>query len=573
MTVFGALAGFIPLIILGVLTLGIVQLIRRANNDQPVDVATLTRQVVLFGLLYLTMILTSSGVVWAYGELTDSTARQDNRELAEALALVALGLPVFTVLLGVADKRLTRDEVERRSVPWSAYLTIASITALIGTMVGAYQGISALIDNRPDTDFDAKSLITVLIWGAFFATHWVVLRLRHGIRGDLHLAAASLVGLVPMAIGQAGLLAVLTERLYDESLGRPVEQLRGQSAPWAALFVVGCVVWIGIWLRQYESAPRTETWYVLVVPIGALAGFVATLGTFARLGHLALVWMVGDVRSASGADHFDTVPQLVGIGLTGLIAWFYHRAFLANEPSRTNILRAYDYLLLGASLVTGVVGALMIVSSLLDDSSTDKNLALAGVTLLTIGGFTWSRFASHIVVHQTGTEGLSELRSPVRRSYLYGALGVGGLAVLIAGVGSLERIFEDALDGTLTSDTIIDQREQLATVVIVAGVLWFHTLVLRSDHRRVAAVLPPPPMAHWPSRIIVLDTSAETTIDLTDHPGTSVEYWHRSDGQGTATPPPDVSTKELEDALAGQSAEDVLVLVTGDATSIIPFER
>ncbi|MDW3180227.1 MAG: DUF5671 domain-containing protein [Acidimicrobiia bacterium] len=572
MNVFDLMTGFIPLIVIGVLAFGIVRLVRRAQGDHPVDAAALTRQAVLYGLLYVTMILTASGAVWAFGELTSTAVRRDNRELAEALALVTLGLPVFTALLTLADHRLRRDEEERTGLAWSTYLTIASITALIGTMVGAYEIISSLIDTRPRAEFEGKSVITTIIWGAFFATHWMFLRLRHGIRGDLHLAIASLVGLVPLAIGQAGLLAVTTDRLYDEVLDRPIEQLRSQSAPWAALFIVGCAVWISVWLRQYESAPRTEPWYVLVLPIGALAGFVATLGAASRFGYLLLVWIAGDADGVVASDHFDSTPQLVGIGVTGFIAWFYHRSFLTKESPRTDVLRSYDYLLMAASLITGVIGALVIVWSLLDDGSTDRNQAIAGVTLLIAGGFTWSRFASHIVAHQTSDAGVDELRSPVRRSYLYATLGVGGLAVLIAGIGALQRVFEDGLDGVLGTDTLVAQRVQFAMVVILGGVLWLHSLVLRSDQRQLEAMMPPPPVAHWPSRIIVLGTT-DASIDVAKHPGTSVEYWHRTDGSSVTTPPTALDIDQLEDALSSQRTDDVLVLLNGDTPTVIPFER
>lgn len=573
MNVFDILSGFVPLLVMGLLTLGLVRLVRKTQSDHPIDAAALTRQVILYAMLYLTMVLTASGVVWAYGELTTSAIRRDNRELAEALALIALGLPVFTALLGLADRRLRGDKEERDSFAWSAYLTVASTTALIATLVGGYNAISSLIDDRPSAEFDEKSIITMIIWGAFFAAHWVFLRLRHGVQGDLHLATASLVGLVPLAIGQAGLLAVLGDRLYAEAFDRPIEAIRNQSAPWAALFIVGCAVWIAIWLRQYESAPRSQAWYVLVVPVGALAGFVTLLATSARLAYLALVWFIGDAEGVAAGEHFDTAPALVGIGLTGLTAWLYHRSLLSAERSRTDVMRSYDYLLMGASLVTGVIGAVQIVSSLLIDGPTDQNKALAGVTLLAVGGFTWSRFASHIVDHQTGETGIDELRSAVRRSYLYATLGVGGLAVLIAGIGALQRVLEDGLDGVLSTDSLIEQREQFATVVIVGGVLWFHTLVLRNDQGRLADDAPPPPLAHWPSRIIVLGASNDASLDLTGHPGTSVEYWHRTGEASGTTPPSALDIDQLEDALSSQAADDVLVVLNGDTTTVIPFVR
>ena len=574
MNVFDVFSGFVPLLVLGLLTFGVVRLGRRAHGGGEIDPAALIRQIALYGLLYITMILTASGAIWAYNELTSTAIRSDNRALAQAMALIVLGLPVFTTLLAYVDRRLRSDEHERTSVAWSAYLTIASMTALIGTMVGGFEIISTTIDSRASAEFDGSSVILVLIWGAFFATHWFFLRPRHGLRGDLHLAAGSVVGLVPLVIGQAGLLAVLANRIYAELFDLPIRDLGDQSAPWVALFIIGSAVWIGIWLRNYESSPRTEAWYVTVLPMATLAGFVALLATSARLAYITAVWAVGETNGVSGARHFDEIPELLAIGVTGAVVWLYHRSLLTHEISRTNAVRSYDYLLMGASLITGVIGAVIVISSLLDDASTDQNLALAGITLLITGGFTWSRFASHVVAHQTGDEGLDELRSPIRRSYLYASLGAGGLAVLIAGIGSLEGIFEDILDSNLGYTTVVDQREQLGTVVIVAAVLWFHGLVLRSDQRRISSVMPPPPpppAAHWPSRIIVVGSTPGSPLDVSAHPGSSVEYWHRTDDSTSAAISLDL--RELDEELMSQDGEDVLVLLNGDTPTVIPFER
>lgn len=570
MNAFDVISGFIPLLVIGLLTLGVVRLARRAQGGEPVDAAALTRQIVLYGLLFLAMVLTATGVSWLFNELGDDSFRRSNQQLAQAMALVALGAPVFLALLAYVDRRLTRDEDERQSIAWSTYLTIASITSLIGTMVGVFQIVMASIDTSPDSDLEARSVVLALIWGVFFLTHWAVLRHRHGIRGDIHLAAGSIVGLVPLAIGQAGLLTILATRVYDGLLDRPIGEVRNDSAPWAALFFVGCAVWIAIWLREYESAPRTEPWYVTVLPVGTLAGFFALLTTSSWFVYLGLVWFVGETRGVSASDHFDDVPVLIGIGLTGASAWLYHRSLLSGETTRTHAVRSYDYLLMGASLVTGVIGAVMVISSLLDRESTDQNVALAGITLLIVGGVTWSRLATRIVAHQTDVDGIAELTSPVRRSYLYATLGIGGLTALGAGISALEGIFEDVLDSAVDLDTIVDQREQLAIVVIVGAVLWFHGMVLRGDQRRLATIMPPPPQAHWPSRIIVLGSASGQAIDVSDHPGTSVEYWHRTDHPTNAAT---LDIDELDEALASQPGDDVLVLLNGDTPTVIPFER
>lgn len=570
MNVFDLFSGLIPLAVMGLLIYGMVRLARRAHGSHPVDPAVLTRQVATYGLLYVTMIITVIGTIMIADELVSNSVRFDNADLAAALAFVALGLPAFSALLAFADRRLSRDPDEVDSTAWGAYLTVASITALIGTMVGWYQIIESAVDTSRGNDVEFRSVVIAVIWGAFFAVHWVFLRLRHGLRGDVHLAAGSLAGLIPLGIGQAGLLAELVEWFYDNLLDRPTSDLANESANWAALFIVGTAVWLGIWLRQYESSERTQAWYVTVLPIGALVGFVALLATTARLAYLGSVWAIGDTRGLSVGEHFDDVPALVGIGLTGLVSWLYHRSFVNDETTRSNAVRAYDYLLMGASLVSGALGAVIIISSLLDDGSTDQNLALSGVTLLVVGGFTWSRFANHVVSHQVGEDGIDELRSAVRRSYLYATLGIGGFTLLMAGVSALGGVFEDLLDGALASDTIVEQREQLATVIVVGGALWFHALILRNDQQRIAAVAPPPPEPHWPSRIIVMGRDDDTTLDLGTHDNTSIEYWHRTDAEARTAP---IALDTLEDALAAQTGDDVLVLLNGDTPTVIPFER
>gem|GEM_PF-1870819 len=577
MTPLDYFSGFIPLAVLGLLTFGVVRLLRRGNGSQQIDPAVLVRRVVTFGLLYLTMVLTAVGVVMVFDAVTGPASRQTTRHLAEALSLVVISAPLFTGLLVATHRRLGREEAERTSVSWSLYFTMASMTALVGMMVGAYNLVSDTIVDRPGHDVDARYVAMMLIWGAFFFLHWLFLRPRHGLRGDLHLAAGSLVGLAPLAIGQAGLLAVLADRIYAQALDRPIQDLGNESAPWLALFLVGCAAWIGIWLRRYEPAPRTEAWYVVVLPFGALAGFVAVLGATARLLYLALVWVIGETNGSSAGDHFDDVGVLVGIGATGLIAWLYHRSFVSGTSRknvvRTNAVRSYDYLLMAASLVAEIVGAVMIVSSLISTDPLDRNLAIGGTTLLLIGGVTWSRVANHVVAHQTGDDGIDEIRSPVRRSYLYLTLGAGGFAALIAGLSALEGILDDRLNDALGMDSIVDHREQLATVLIIAGVMWFHALILRHDQKRSAAVPPPPPAALWPRRIIILGADAQPELDLSGHPGTSVEYWHRADDGRPPVPERPIDVADLETVIASQSTDDVLVLVDGGAPTVIPFER
>ena len=102
------LTGFIPFLIVGAFMLLALRLLRNAREGDPTDTATLVREVALYGLLYLAMVLTAAGTGWASDELSSSPRSSDNSALAMALSLVALGVPVFAVLLSVADRRLRK---------------------------------------------------------------------------------------------------------------------------------------------------------------------------------------------------------------------------------------------------------------------------------------------------------------------------------------------------------------------------------------------------------------------------------------------------------------------------------
>lgn len=565
------LLGFLPLLVFGGLLVGLIRVVRRGQAKHPTDPAQVTRQAAIYGTLLLTMFLSAMGAVWAYHELTTSIVWRNNGDLAGALALVAVGFPTFTVLLVAVDRRLGSDESERSSFAWTTYLVVGSISALIATMIGAFHVLSSLVD--PADDIAGRDVMMVVVWGAFFAAHWTYLRVRHGIETDAHLSLGTVVGFVPLFIGQVGVAAVLADRVYDAIFDRAASDLRDTSAPWAALFVVGAVVWLGVWLRQYEAAPRTELWYVAVLPIGTLVGYVVMLGAIARLGYLGVSFVIGDASNTSAQEHFDGVPTMLALGATGAISWRYHGWLVTSEHVRSEAIRSYDYLLLAASLVTGVVGAVVVVSALFDDPFS-RNPLLAGLTLLATGGLAWSERALYVAQHENDKldpEGSSEIASWVRRNYLFGTLGVGGLAVLFAGIVAMEGLFEDTLEGRLGFASLIDTRVELAIVGVVGLVLWLHARVLRRDAAERDAVAQAPPKDAWPSRIVVLGDSHVLPIDLREHADTSIEYWHRTDGAQRLASLVDMDL--LNDALVEQTGDDVLVLLNDGTTTVIPFER
>ncbi len=466
---------FVPLVFLAAVGWSLTRMF--ASATRRTDPSVLARQLALYGLLVVTLLITAFGASWLVS--LAGTRTFDNTDVAEALALVAIGVPAFTVLLFVATRRLGQSE-ERESGVWFLYFNLAALITLIGACVVGVEVVEAWV--HPRRGVEGSGLVQLAIWLSLWALHWVYLRPRFEVPGDLHHAVGTTVGLVPMGIGQAGLTYVALQELYSNAFGRGSIDVPAQASVWIGLFIVGALCWITVWLRSYESAPRTTSWYVTVLPIGTLVGVTACVVSLARMLYLTAVWFAGDPRATEAAVHFDELPALVGAGSAGAISWAYHRALLGEQIERNNVFRTYDYLLLFASVVGVALGLVILVAALFDPGDS-RNLAFTGATFALTGLVLGLDRGHRVHVHRHGPDGIAEVYSTVRRTYFYAVFGIGALVLLGSGVSALQAVFEAILDERLSMDTLVDHREQFATLVIVGAVLAGHAWVALEDRR------------------------------------------------------------------------------------------
>lgn len=561
---------FLPVVLFGLLVWGVIRLAGQAIESRRTDPAVLTRQVVLFGLLFVTMMGTAIGISWLLSRMSAPDGF-DTNDVAESLSLLTLGIPVTAFLLYVADKRLREAPEERTSGIWMLYFTCAAAATLLGAIVNAVDFIESWVN--PNEAIDSSALTKTLLWLSLWLLHWVFLQRRHGVPGDMHRAVATIMGLVPLALGQAGLTYVLAADVYSSVFDLDEFEPRAESSQWVALLGVGAAVWFTIWLRSYDSAERTTAWYVTVLPIGALAGVVAVTVSVARVLYLGAVWFFGDRETVSAAVHFEELSVFLGLGSTGAALWAYHRLLLGHQQQRTNIFRTYDYLVLFASVVSTVVGAIMVCSAIVNPDG-ELNLVLAGLTVLATGVAIGGNRAFAIYHHQRSENGDAELTSSVRRTYLYAMLGLGGLALLGSGVSALQGLFEALLEDRLRTQTLIDNREQIATLVFVGAAVAIHGFVSHTDKAHTTISRTDGPRAedrHWPHRIVVLTREDDERYDHLAHPGSTVEYWHRVDPPDV--PRPEDAATNLDAEVACQIEDNVLVVIQDDDPLVIPFHE
>ncbi len=446
-----------------------------APESRSLRLTTLLRQVVLLGLLFVTMLVTVFGVTETIDQALH-TAQSGNGALARSLAMVALGAPGFAVTLSLTVHRLRESAGWVTGPIWQLHVVVSVTVSLVGMMVGGGRVLEELIRSSTVGLHDVSVLLT---WGAVWLIYWRGLVPRFEPRGDLHFAAVCVVGLVPMAIGQTGILHIGLSRAFDALAGGEPLDVRSASAGFGAMFLVGAAVWIGLWMRSYESAPRSDAWHALVVLVGTAVGFVAWLAAVARLGWLVAVWLVGDRIAPLASDHFDTASVWIGVGLTGGISFLYHRGLIGQIAERNDPVRVAEHLVLFASLVAAATGAVVLVSGAANPDGFHVNTVLAGAVTMAAGAGVGARLVAWMMALGRTAHGPTERASAVRRAYHLIVLGTGIVVGLFAGIDALQGVFEDLLDGDTTIRTFLLRRGELATVAVIVPTLWLHQVVLQ----------------------------------------------------------------------------------------------
>ncbi len=550
------------------LILRLTGLVGGDGDGDRTDPAATIRRVFLYGLLLLSVFLIVQGAGMLTTELVEAN-RRSNAMLAQAISFLVVGIPATLLLGWFVDRRLREQAEERRALTWTLYLNAALATAVVGFLLEGRLFLTEALRPSAARSFEAAALVTAVLWMMVWAVNWFVLKERHGITGDVHLAAGTIAGLISLVVGFGGLVRVGTDELYNALTDDPITaRPGGPAAGWVAMVVLGGLVWGWYWVANFRAGPRTEVWYVTVVPVGALAGFVATIVGLAIAANRVAVWYLGDPDQLEAVRYFDDAPVAAGVVAAGLVAWLYHRDELGSDPNRGIAVQAYDYLLAMASLVTAVIGTTMLLVAAFDDNPGPVvNTVIAGVTMVAIGGPIWAWFWSEIERHRA--ESATEMGSPVRRVHLFSLFGVGGVTVLISGLIALMTTIEDALDGNLSRRTLHDARVALALLITVTGVAWYHFMVYRRERTESAEVLPPPSdMPHHPRRIVLVSADGdELATGLSTLSGAPVIHWHRTDG----VPSDLVRADDLEPLVVDHADEDVLIVLEGGTPTVIPF--
>ena len=463
-------------------------------------VAFITFEVVLWGLIGLLRSILSTQI----GAGGDA--------LAQALALILVGVPIFALHWMWAQRASAADEEEHSSTLRAFFL----YGALLATLIPVTQNALALIDRTfislagldpfrailGGSQTWVDNIIAILM-NTLAAAYFVsVLRRDWATISDtenfanvrrLYRYLWLLYSLLMVIFGAQQILRFL---LYIPS--NMVGQInRDLFINGFALLLIGAPIWYFSWKTcqdallqkgEHDSLLRLGVLYLL-----ALAGVATVLSAGGSVVDMFLRWALGESMTAS--EFVSRVSGAISVALPLGVVWAYYGRWLhhdidtfGDESRRHGLRRLYYYILSLAGLVTAFVGMALLVSFILDvlvgrqiwgnDLRLRVSAALATLIVgLPLWLMTWPRMQTQALLQ--GSVGGFARRSMVRKSYLYLVLFASVIGGMVAAVTVVFRLLQAAL-GSQSLD-VTGLLNALQLLVLFAIVLVYHLRCLRAD--------------------------------------------------------------------------------------------
>ncbi len=475
-------------------------------------VALISLEIVLWGLVGLARSILSSLHVFQAGAY----------QLAQALALILVGVPVFAFHWLMAERFARREMDERASGIRAAFL----YGVLLGTLIPVVQNILALV-NRPAligmhlsssrafvggaqvwTD-NAIAIVMNLLVAAYFFTvlraDWKVVEPRESF-ANLRRIYRWIWVLYGLGLTVSGINQILRFLL---SLGTGLVSADFQRY-WAVnglvVTLVGAPVWAYAWLTLQkalsEQAERESLLRLGLLYLLSLTGVIVTLST----GGVIVNGILGLIFGIHGS--FQAFLQAIGnplaICIPFLGIWLYYGRWLnramsevTDTPRRSGMRRVYSYILSALGLTVTFIGLAMLLSFVVDMAFVRVSwggqiLGQLTAALSTLGVglplwvLVWRPMQAEALAR--GDAGDHARRSITRKIYLYLALFAGVIGGMITAVILLNTLLQ-ALFGGDTSGLLRSLLKSIETLFLFVGLGVYHGLTLGKDGKLAASAL------------------------------------------------------------------------------------
>lgn len=477
---------------------------------------------------YLVAFISIEVVVWGLvgliRSIVDQTVSGGADALAQALALILVGVPIFLVHWLWAQRVSAKDEEEKSATLRAVFL----YAILLGTLIPVVQNLLSFIDRslvevsglgvgRAFSSFREQTLADNLIaiimnlivasyfWG-ILGKEWDTLTEKENFSEvrRLYRYIWTLYGLLMTVFGAQQILRFLFY-IPGDVLG---EMGREVVVNGTALLVIGAPVWVYTWRIIQDSlsdpAEMGSSLRLGILYILALGGVISVITTAAMVVNIIVTWLLGG--DATFREFVREIGGPISMGVPLGMIWAYYGYWLnrhiegiGDRVRQAGMKRLYNYILAFIGLVVSFVGVTTLLNFIIDMLTSkaflfgDANrvgLATA-ISSLVVGLplwlMTWRPMQAEALMQDdpSTSSGLAlgdhARRSVLRKTYLYLALFASVIGGMATAVGLVYQLIRVVLTGNAGSD-FVNGLLNLAQLLFLFGVvLVYHLRVLRAD--------------------------------------------------------------------------------------------
>ncbi len=467
-------------------------------------VALISLEVVIWGLINLLRTM-FAGNVLSPGADT----------LAQALALILVGLPIFGLHWSWAQRAASRDDEEHTAMLRAVFLygalalTLAPLVqnalALVNrslVLVAELEVFRAIVGGGQTWKDNLIAIVLNSVAAAYFfnvvRADWLALKDTENFGGVRRLYRYLWV-LYSLAMTIFGVQQVLKFMFYIPStiLGAPGRETFINGL---ALLIIGAPIWAYMWTVCQDALDEEEEQGSIlrlgVLYILSLAGVVVVLSSAGFAIDALLLLAFG--QSMDLREIFSRLGNPVSIGVPLAGVWAYYGGWLGREinrmtdaPRRAALKRFYFYILSLIGLVATFIGLTLILSFVIETlfsttalwgNTLRPRLAGAIATLLAslpLWLLTWRPMQAEAL--SSGDDGDHARRSLVRKSYLYLAIFATVIGGMVSGVMLAYNLLNALLGHNIPTDFTVTVLNLLQVLLLFVAFLVYHFTTLRRD--------------------------------------------------------------------------------------------
>ena len=473
------------------------------------------RRLYFYLVAFISIEVVTWGLVGLLRSIVDDTVSGGADALAQAIALVLVGVPIFLIHWLWVQRASAREEEEKTASLRAVFLYAILLATLIPVVQNvlafinrSFLGVASMDSYRAlvgGSQTLADNLIAIgmnIIVAAYFwnilHNEWLTLPDKENFSDvrRLYRYIWMLYGLLMVVFGGQQILRFLFY-IPGNVLG---EMGREIVVNGIALLVVGTPVWFYSWrVIQDSLADPAERGSVLrlgILYLLALGGVITVVTTASMLVNTIITWLLG-----VGWTFQYLIQQIGGpisIGVPLGMVWAYYGYWLNRHIEATGdkvreagMKRLYFYILSFIGLVVSFVGVTTLVTFIVDITTSrafflgdaNRSNLTTAISSLIVGLplwlMTWRPMQAEALAK--GEMGNHARRSVIRKFYLYLVLFASVIGGMATAVGLVYQLINALLGGGGGSDFLNSILNLAQLLFLFVVVLVYHLRVLRVD--------------------------------------------------------------------------------------------